>query len=589
MATFTPQETAWIKKQQASGATQDEIASRLNAARSYANKNGMIPQSTLFSTAAKAAAPAMGQLPQPQQEEIQGVVEAQKQIVAGKAMQEFTPEQQSLINERLQSKGLSIQDIPEDQRQQTLINLAKPKGLAEKLPSVGDVARALPKTGAQKAFEQAKAEGKGTVGAALASGVGMASDIGKGTVGAVTGIPQATAGVLDITTRGVELLQPLGKDTGPIDLITNLIQGKGLPERGMITKGTESLYNAASSLTDYFQEKLGLDPNDAAVQAGEFLSPTLGEVSGVAKLSKLGKGLKLEEKIAKSAEKNVEKILAPTKEINKVKTAKVLPELAKNIPISVSRQSLLNKVKVTVEDVGNKIDEFIASGKLKGGVEKNQLIDMFESKKADFMVGGKVVEQAPIKILDSLQNTLRQFPKILSPEDTIQLRRVWDKVVDKSKGFQKTLAEGTEVEFKKEAANLIRNELGKTNPELAALNKQYTLWKNTADVLKETVSRKVGQTGAVTTIGKKAIGAVIGAGSGPFGAVLGAEIVNQLGNIFASTAWRTISANLKTKLAKALAEGDKVKIKGIIKTILNSPEYKRAGVIIPKLTQETND
>lgn len=484
----------------------------------------------------------------------------------------------------LKAQGVNAQDAFV-RLDKVKVQIGEPISPTEESPEekgfVRKTIEAIPPSQIDIEVEKAKEEGTGAVGVGLAAGKGLAKGIGKGILGAITGAPQATGEVLDFVARGVEL------GFSPIDTVSALAKGdlESLPQRGAITQATRGFAEFMGALSDFFQTSLGLDPNDAAVQAGELLSPTLGE------FAVLARGTKAAAKVAgglrRGAEKNIERVLAPTKEFAKVKTAKVLPELAPQAPVAASRASFLAKAEQNVEKFGQEIDQFVKSGKLTGGIPKKDLINLFEETKDRFKVGGIVVEDTPIKILDNLIATVDQFGNKLSPEDTLQLRRVWDTVVEESKGFQKTLKEGSEIKFKKEASNLIRGELAKANPELAKINKHFTLWANTAEIVEETSKRKIGQTGGlkreIFTIGGAAIGSKAG---GIVGTAVGATAGRKLADLFSSTAWNTVSAKIKTKLADAIVGKNSKEINNIITKILKSSEFKRAAIVTAPIRQE---
>jgi len=276
------------------------------------------------------------------------------------------------------------------------------------------------------------------------------------------------------------------------------------------------------------------------------------------------------EVLKKSAQKDVQKVLAPTKEVQKQLTTRILPEFAETIPVAASRESLLRKVSNQVDKVGTKIDDFVEKEGVKGATDANKITQVFEELKDDFQIvqkSGKkvIVEEQPIKILEGLQKQVQGFADKagkIQNEELLQVRRIWDKLVQRTKGFQKNLPEGTELQFKKEATNAIRKELAESNPKLAVLNKEFATAKGAEDILRETVKRKVGQKPPLT----RTVAGFIGAesGEGFIASVLGAKLFSSLSGAFESTFYRTVSANIKNKLANALVEGNKQAVKQLL-------------------------
>lgn len=283
--------------------------------------------------------------------------------------------------------------------------------------------------------------------------------------------------------------------------------------------------------------------------------------------------------IKKNAGKTVEKILAPTKEVTKKATQKILPELTDRLPVSGSLESLQKKVVGNLEKAGQQIDEFISTKGVKGSTKTKQLVDLFEERKNDFIVNGVIIDEKPVKVLQGLQDTISQFGDEIPNKTLLDLRRKWDKAVAKSNGFLKTLDEGTELDFKKEASNAIREELAKANPDLAKLNKEYSFWANVDNVLEETVKRKTGQSGGLGKEFAMTAGGIIGGASGgAIEGVIGAYLFRQLSKLTNSTLYRSVGVNLKTKIANAIASGDVKQLKNL----LNSKELAGLGFVAEK-------
>jgi hypothetical protein len=107
------------------------------------------------------------------------------------------------------------------------------------------------------------------------------------------------------------------------------------------------------------------------------------------------------------------------------------------------------------------------------------------------------------------------------------------------------------------AADAIREELGQQFPSIDALNQEYSFWKNVDKVVSDTITRRTGQ---AKPLGQKlAQAAGTGAGfvvGGLKGAVLGREAMAAVEKATTSTAWGTVRAVMKDRLADAMAAGD---------------------------------
>lgn len=517
-------------------------------------------------------------------------------------VQEFTQDESGKMQERKQQVQQQKQEAGEDIAERGLIgNLSKFfSSPLESVQEIGAATQDTPPTaeelqerqrtgreiversptlrGLMQATDEAekRLSGEDADFGEAASGVAQAAASLPAEVagGAVTGVPQATGEVANFVARLGELAQPFG-ETGPVDVTLSLLQGEGLPERGVITENTQKFADAAANLSSFLQESVGLDPDSALVKAGELLAPTLGEAAGLSRGTKAAQ--KFGEKARRSAESRTEKILSPTKESEKVKTERILPELTKEMPVAKSRESLLEKFQKNANEFGEQIDYFTESGRLQGGVERQRLVDIFENAKEEFRVADVDVGDDAVRVLDELQETVQQFPEQLSPEDTLKLRRVWDKVVSESNGFQKDLRSGSKINFQKDAANDIRRILAEDNPDLAEINKSFALWKTAEQVLRETAKRKTGQSNALVRNVQSAVGAVAGGAGdgGVLGALGGAAIAQKLGEVMNSTLWKTIDVKLKNKLADSISKNDPKSFKDAARTMLN-----RVGVAV---------
>lgn len=305
-------------------------------------------------------------------------------------------------------------------------------------------------------------------------------------------------------------------------------------------------------------------------EAGELITKAGVSVDPLLQVSKLGKPVA--KGLVISAEKGIEKVLAPTKEVTKAKTTKILPQLTQEKFLALSKEGLKKQVQERLKAVGSQFDELISEKGIQGATKTSVFVDALEKAKNQFKVGEKIIEETPIKVLDGLQNTLKQFGDEIPNSDLRSVRQIWDKTIAKGKRFdvQKTAEAVDELDFKKIVTDSIREELAKTNPELAVLNKKFTFYKNVDDVLFETIRRGKGQAGG---LGKK-LGFVAGlaTGEGVMGKLVNATALSTFVKTIESTAWRTVSSALKLKLSDALTTGNKALIADVLRQIEKTKE-----------------
>jgi hypothetical protein len=75
-----------------------------------------------------------------------------------------------------------------------------------------------------------------------------------------------------------------------------------------------------------------------------------------------------------------------------------------------------------------------------------------------------------------------------------QLRQTWDGVAALAKRYQSAeLAGYASGEVHGMAADAIREQSGTQFPDIAALNEEYSFWKNVNQVVSDTITRRTGQ------------------------------------------------------------------------------------------------
>jgi len=103
--------------------------------------------------------------------------------------------------------------------------------------------------------------------------------------------------------------------------------------------------------------------------------------------------------------------------------------------------------------------------------------------------------------------------------------------------------------------------LAQDYPDIAKINAEYSLWKDTAQVLTDTLARRQGQARPLGVKMAKAAGTAVGFGTGGIhGAILGRAAMGALESAISSPGWRTATAVAKDRLADAIAAGNPGKI-----------------------------
>lgn len=306
-----------------------------------------------------------------------------------------------------------------------------------------------------------------------------------------------------------------------------------------------------------------------AVARGE--NPTIPAVLGAGGSAVSEVAPKLSDALNASAVKSYEDVLNPTKITTKYQTNKIMPQLVEEAPIAISRQGLANKAAAQAENYGQQIEQ--KAQNLQGTMNLQPVLDGLENYKKSFQVNGVSLRPEVDNAIDVAKDQLQRMaqpgtytgvgaaPPTLDAQDVLRARRILDSAVAEAGGYQgKSISDTSTTAIRKEVANSFRAELGKSNPDLAALNAKFHFWNTLSDVMDQTIQRKTGQVGALSKVET----AVAGAGGLAAGGIPGAGQAGAamwlLGNTIRSTAWRTMSAAAKSSIADALAAGqfDKV-------------------------------
>lgn len=259
-----------------------------------------------------------------------------------------------------------------------------------------------------------------------------------------------------------------------------------------------------------------------------------------------------------SAQRTYEELLNPTKEATKFQTAKIMPQLLEERPLALSREGLADKAATKAEEAGQAIEQKVSS--MQGKMNLQPVINSLNNLKQSFQVNGVSLRPEVDSVINDAVNRFQamatpgQGPgwwstKTLDYQDAIKARRILDTAVSEAKGYQgATISDASLTNVRKTAANSIRSELAKDDPDLAALNQKFHFWNTLSDVMDATIQRKVGQAPSLASRLEPVVGAAAAGAEG-------AGALYFLGKAIRSTAWRTTSAATKSALADALANG----------------------------------
>jgi len=306
--------------------------------------------------------------------------------------------------------------------------------------------------------------------------------------------------------------------------------------------------------------------------------PRIGAVGG-AVAPAIGTAVEaLPTRLKEEATKKVVQALGPTKERFKAIAERLAPQILMR-GLGGSRQALQTKAASMLETVGDQLDTALQQHGAEA-VSTQPIVDVLETAKDAFRTtvqrGGQttmvVYEPRAVQQLSGLQKILTDLGPDARVDQLVAVRRAWDKVVDQAGGFAHRaggaigipLKEQTEAWAKREATSAIRDQLNQAVPELGAINKEWSFWKNLDDVLGQTLKRTqphgvgIGQMmaeGAGQVVGG-ALGATQGVATGVGSAFAVGKLAAMARQVFTSPRWQFVDAKLRNQLADAIVNNN---------------------------------
>lgn len=416
-----------------------------------------------------------------------------------------------------------------------------------------DMSKAQPIAGGKPLFDMSKARPVGAGSANTATSKTPNPDdefaINPMTVGPLAG------GVKKGTMRRITSALPLvGAGVGAA-------AGEGLasiPGAAIGASGGESLRQLANRFFGIKDKK-----TETSMGAAEEIGKQGVEQAAI-EAATMGAGKALEpaaKYLKESAAEGLGKVLAPTTKANKRLALKTLPRMVEESPIAMTRSGLLDSTKKSLATAGDALDDALANvpkgktldPKQIANVDSalQQMIDGFSYTTAK---GTKQVTpgaEPSVHFIKEMKDSIAHLnPSFESVRD---FRKILDGMVNKSGTWNATAAEGSVKEVQRDTANLLRNELAKAAPDVAKANKDYAFYKGMQQLLEATLERQTGQKGNLTRMIMTAGGVAGGGGHGTAGAITGAAVMNALSRLTEGTAWRTVSAATKSKIADLIS------------------------------------
>jgi hypothetical protein len=322
---------------------------------------------------------------------------------------------------------------------------------------------------------------------------------------------------------------------------------------------------------------------------------------GVSKAMKGAAASRIPGALKTSATESYSRAFAPTKEKFKTMTAKVVegapgtPGMIERGVTAMSRKGLQSKITDMVDKVGEQID--VEQAKIPEGTLKipaKTITDAIDNNLRDeFMIDtakGKVLaspdaEQA-LKVGGKLKMLLAQASevdpagkgRVIDYQILRRFKQNWDRSIAGAGGFaNKTFENNAKMGAYQEAAGAARAILNAETPDIAALNREFHFWKQAP-----TVDRTKAQSQPMGQQIATAAGTAAGLATGGIGKALEyGYVLRNLRKLTTSTAWNTVSAVAKDRLANALASADPKIANGLILSMMGTQATVPAEVLNP--------
>lgn len=300
-------------------------------------------------------------------------------------------------------------------------------------------------------------------------------------------------------------------------------------------------------------------PKTSSEAAGQIMKE--GAVQGGLQAGSEGLGA-LSGPLAKTAETQYERALAPTTKINKNITKDITPQLIKRGETG-SLGSLEKKAGEKISTLGPQLDKSYAQAPtpIKGAGTK--VIADLDTLKATYMPGGKVAQPQAVKAIEGVQDIVRQYGADVDPTTLRRVRQIFEEVPAARGAYAGVdLSTNYTLNAQDQAANSIRGILN-SSPNIGKLNKEISFWLDVQKVTRDSGLRQTGQSGGLAKVlTPLAAGAAATTTGVKFGATAGIEagvgtaLATMAYQAVRSPLWRTTSAVAKNRLAQLIANGD---------------------------------
>lgn len=324
------------------------------------------------------------------------------------------------------------------------------------------------------------------------------------------------------------------------------------------------------------------DPASAAIAFGtmEGAGATFGSIRGP-----LGTWL------AKNARETYAKLLKPTGGAGKTGAAETLlsggsRDLVGRGFISTSTEKLEESAAKKATELGYQLDKAYEKVGEKGKLALKPIFDdvhAFIAKKSLNNDGKTAAPEAEqyvklgMKRLNDVVEYLGKEFETADPRNLRKFRQMLDDTLYERDPYGRTYKSvfGAKDEVTEALGNAVRRVLN-SDPTIGKINQEFHFWQAAREALHKKNVMSIGKSETprgLLMVGRSIAGSIVGSAGGYYegrdrasaleGAAIGAGVATMLGEVFASTAWKGVSAVAKDRIARLLIKGAQYEAAGI--------------------------
>ena len=195
--------------------------------------------------------------------------------------------------------------------------------------------------------------------------------------------------------------------------------------------------------------------------------------------------------------KEIYEAVNPTTRENKAvlrqRVEDLLPYIDENKRFANDLETVKGRVDVDKNVAFKAMEDYETNVWVKWKVDTASVAKALENKYME-KIWDSFVNKTEAEIAKELIDTLKGFGKTVNDADIIKIRRAWDKIIEKNKGFMQSADATSKGDIFADANRFFREEIKKSNPEYAKYLEKAHKTITISDILDATIQRRTGQT-----------------------------------------------------------------------------------------------